>query len=240
MHPVRCLSRRAIPLALALALAGCQSAEQLTLDASNRPAKEPVESYSLVVKDPAIETDTLRHQEAERLVKAALAGNGYYESPDPARADMAITIDYGIGPARTETAVVSHPIYRSVPRSHTESVLTGTTPDGRDIYTSVTIQDPPDVVYAGEDTGMVRETVYDKRLVLQARKVRPAVPNGAPDDLWTVEVLSTGPTHSLRQTLPVLAAVALEHMGEDTEGPKAIKLTDAEAVAFVKKLASEP
>jgi hypothetical protein len=239
MHPVLRTARGWL-FPLLLLFAGCQTGETLTLDASSRPAKEPTESYSLIVKDPAIETDTLRHQEAERLVKAALSGNGFYESPDPARADMAITIDYGIGPGRTETTLISHPIYRSVSRSHTESVLTGTTPDGREIYSSVTIEDPPDIVYAGEDTGTVRETVYDKRLVLQARKARPDVPNGAPDDLWTVEVLSTGPNHDLRQSLPILAAVALEHMGEETDGPKAIKMTDAEAIALVKKLASAP
>jgi hypothetical protein len=239
MQPVLRVAR-GLSLPLLLLYVGCQTSETLTLDATSRPAKEPVQSYSLVVKDPAIETDTLRHQEAERLVKAALSGNGLYEAPDPARADMAITIDYGIGPARTETALVSHPIYRSVPRSHTESVLTGTTPDGREIYTSVTIEDPPDVVYAGEDTGTVRETVYDKRLVLQARKARPDAPNGAPDDLWTVEVLSTGPNHNLRQSLPVLAAVALDHLGEETDGPKAIRMSDADAIAFVKKLAGAP
>lgn len=240
MHSTRRFPRPVALLAVALSLAGCQTGETLTLDATSRPAKKPVESYSLVVKDPAIETDSLRHQEAERLVKAALSGNGYYEAPDPSRADMAITIDYGIGPGRVEATQVSRPIYRNESRSHTESVLAGTTPDGKEIYTSVTIQDPPDVVYVGEDTRTVRQTVYEKRLVLQARKARPDVPGGSPDDLWTVDVTSTGTNHDLRQALPVLAAVALEHMGEETDGPKAIKMTDAEAVEFVKKLASSP
>jgi hypothetical protein len=238
MNPVRRLFRGccAGPLVVALAWsAGCATGEKLTLDATSRPAREPVTSYSLVVADPGIEENTLRHQEAVRLVKAALAGNGYFESPDPARADMAITIDYEIGPARTETWETSMPVYRGDSRSHTESVPTGRLgADGHEIYSTVTVQDPPEQVYVGEQMRTVRKVIHDKNLVLQARKRRPAAPGEAPEDLWVMEVISTGPSADLRKTLPVLAAVALEHLGKETDGPKAIRMTDEEAIAFVQ------
>lgn len=240
MIPVRRSSLRVASAASLMLLAGCQTGEKLTLDATSRPAKEQVASYSLSVTDPVIEKDSLRHQEAERLVKAALAGNGFYESPDPAKADMTIRIDYGIGPGRLETAQLSRPVYRTDGRSHTESVLTGTTPDGREIYASVTIKDPPDLVYVGEQPFTSSETVYEKRLSLEARRTKAEAPGQAPDSVFIVDITSTGPSHDLRQTLPVLAAVALEHIGEETNGRKAIKLTDAEAIAFVKNPANAP
>lgn len=240
MHPVLRFRFCAALVLVMPWLSGCQSGEQLILDAASRPTRDKIESYSLVVKDPAIEVDSLRHQEAERLVKAVLAGHGYYESPNPARPDMAITIDYGIDQGRSESVMVSNPIYRSESRSHTESEQIGVDANGREIYRTITIHDPPDLVYAGEDQRLVRQTVYDKRLVLQARKARPSAPGEAPEDLWVIEVLCTGPEHSLRKTLPVLAAVALEHLGENTDGPRLIKLSDADAVAFVKNQANAP
>jgi hypothetical protein len=240
MHPVPRFLVRAPLLAVMSCFSGCQSGEQLILDAASRPTRETIESYSLVVKDPAIEIDSLRHQEAERLVKAALAGHGYYESPNPARYDMAITIDYGIDPGRSESVMVSHPIYRSEARSHTESEQIGVDANGREIYRTITVREPPEMVYAGEEERLVRQTVYDKRLVLQARKARSTSPGDAPEDLWVIEVISTGPEHDLRKTLPVLAAVALEHLGENTDGPRLIKLSDSDAVAFVKNAANVP
>jgi hypothetical protein len=207
-----------LPLLLLLSFTGCQTSEKLTLDATSRPAKDRVASYSLIVMDPAIEKDSLRHQEAERLVKAALAGNGYYEAPDAAHADMLIEVDYGIDQGHSETIQVSSPIWR-MEKGSTSTITVGTgimNAQGQEIMTSVTVTEPGNIVYGGERLSNVRQTIYTKRLVLEARR------------------------HDLRKTLPVLAAVALEHMGEETNGPKSVKLTDAEAIAFVKNPANAP
>ena len=112
--------------------------------------------------------------------------------------------------------------------------------EGREIMTTVTVTEPGTVVYGGERLSTVKQTIYTKRLVLEARRAKAEQPGGAPEDVFLMEVQSTGESHDLRKTLPVLAAVALEHMGEETNGPKSVKLTDAEAIAFVKNPANAP
>jgi hypothetical protein len=243
MNPVHRFARRAagglLPVLL-WSISGCQTGEQLTLDATSRPAKERVASYSLAVGDPTIETDSLRHKEAAALVKAALAGNGYYESPDPVEADMVIKVDYGIDRGRSEMVQESSPVYRMEPgATSTITVGTGTMgPDGQEIYRTVTVREPDERVYVGERFSSVKRMIYEKRLVLEARRTRADGPGQAPEDVFIVEVLSTGEDHDLRKTLPVLAAVALEHMGEETNGRKAVTMTDTEAIAFVKDTAT--
>lgn len=238
-HLIPCAGRIGL-LAAGLIFAGCRTGERLLLDATSRPEREKVASYSLKVTDPEIEKDSLRHKEAERLVKAALAGRGYYESPDPAKADLVVTIDYGIGQG-VETIYKAPEI--NIPaepdRVYTVSVSAGTDAEGREIMQNITVSEPG---FMGMKLGgsTIRELVYEKRLVLVARKAKAAVPGEAPADQWTVEVISTGPSHDLRKTLPVLAAVALEHIGDETDGRQAIKLTDEEAIAFVKNPANAP
>lgn len=216
--------------ALAL-LAGCQTGEKLTLDATSRPAKEQVASYSLTVMDPAIEKDSLRHQEAERLVKAALAGNGYYEAPDTAHADMLIKIDYGIDAEHSETFIAPPPFVADPDQDvigvigENGQVIEGVNPAYR-----LGILKNHDL--------LVKQPIYTKRLVLEARRTKADKPGDAPEDVFIMEVQSEGRNHDLRQTLPVLAAVALDHMGEETDGTKVIKLTDADAIAFVKNPAN--
>jgi hypothetical protein len=226
--------------ALALLLAGCQTGEMLTLDASSTPAKETVASYNLMVLDPAIEKDSLRHQEAEALVKAALAGNGFYESPDPRRADMQIKVDYGIGPGRLELVEIREPIYGSVSGGTTSAPVNITGADGSVMEVFADIPLPPITVVTGEQTLTRKENFYEKRLTLEARRTRAGGVGPAPEDVFFIEVTSDGPSRDLRKTLPVLAAVALEHIGDQTNGRQVVKLTDPEAIAFVKNPANVP
>ena len=176
------------------------------------------------------------------LFRSALAGNGYYEAPDAAHADMLIEVDYGIDQGHSETIQVSSPIWR-MEKGSTSTITVGTgimNAQGQEIMTSVTVTEPGNIVYGGERLSNVRQTIYTKRLVLEARRAKGDLPGVAPEDVFLMEVQSTGESHDLRKTLPVLAAVALEHMGEETNGPKSVKLTDAEAIAFVKNPANAP
>lgn len=226
---------------LVLLLAGCQSAgEKLFLDAMSTPAKEKVASYNLMVLDPVIEKDSLRHQEAEALVKAALAGNGFYESPDPRKADMMIKVDYGIGLGRVEVVEVREPVYGSISGGTTSAPVNITGADGSVMEVFADIPLPSITVVTGEKTLTRKENFYEKRLTLEARRTKAEGVGLAPEDVFFIEVTSDGPSHDLRKTLPVLAAVALEHIGDQTNGRQVVKLTDPEAVAFVKNPANVP
>jgi hypothetical protein len=225
-------------LALAAALLGaCQTTHRIEVDALSRPEMAGNTSYKLVVTNPQIDTGSLRHREAVGYIKQALAAKGMYESPDPAKADMAVTIDYGMSPPKSRIEEISHAEYKLVPGGYrTVVVRVGTTPAGQPIYQTVVVQDPAQYVYAGDRIQQISVVTYEKHLSLSARENRPDLDGGPPKEVWSVDLNSEGSSRDLRKAIPVLAGAAIEYIGKETNGAQTIRLKEDDgAVEFVKQ-----
>jgi hypothetical protein len=220
-----------------LLLAGCATTTEVKIDSLAKPNAEASVSYEIKNRNPLVADDSLRYKEAAGHVRTALSGKGMYEAPPGVTPDMVVHLDYGVGPPVSKRETISEPVYITIPgRIRTERVQVGTDAQGRPIYTTITVQDPPTTEFAGFREYQITVTVYEKYLKLSARENAPQVEGRPPNEIWTVDVTSEGESRDIRKKLPVLVAASIDYIGKDSEGQKTIRIKDNDAdVAFVKK-----
>ena len=229
---------RLLVLATAVALlAGCATTHTLKVDSIAKPNAENAISYQIKNKNPLVADDSLRYQEAAGMVKTALSGKGMFEAPPNVKADMVVDLDYGIGPPQMRRETVSEPVYITLPgQVRTERVQVGTDSQGRPIYQTITVQDPPTTEFAGFREYQVTVTVYEKYLKLSAKENKEQTEGRPQTEIWNVDVTSEGESRDVRKTLPVLVAASIDYIGKDTQGQNSIRIKDTHSdIAFVKK-----
>jgi hypothetical protein len=216
---------------------GCASSYAVKVDSRSQPKAEQSISYHIVNKNPLVDEDSLRYQEATGFVRTALSGKGLYESPDPQKADLVLAVDYGIGPPVVKREMVSEPVYVTVPGTvSNQTVQVGTDKQGNPVYQTVMVQSPPTTLFTGYREYPIEYVVYEKFLKLSAQENKPATEGQSPATVWAVDVTSEGESRDVRKTLPVLAAATIDYIGKDSQGEKMIHLKDGSPdVAFVKK-----
>jgi hypothetical protein len=216
---------------------GCATTHELKVDSLAKPTAENSISYEIKNKNPLVADDSLRYKEAESLVKTALSGRGMYEAPPNTRADMIVDLDYGVGPPQVRRETVSEPVYITIPgQIRTERVQVGTDSQGRPIYQTITVQDPPTTEFAGFREYIITVVVYEKYLKLTARENKEAVEGRPPNEIWTLDITSEGESKDIRKHLPILVAASIDYIGKDTQGQRTIRIKDTSSdIAFVKK-----
>ena len=234
----RTLSSRALALAITgLFLTGCATTHEVKVDSLAKPDAEASISYELKNRNPLVADDSLRFKEAANLVKTALSGRGLYEAPPNTKPDLVVDMDYGVGPPQMKKETVSEPVYITIPgQIRTERVQVGTDSQGRPIYQTITVQDPPTTEFAGFREYIVTVVVYEKYLKLSAKENSEPVEGRPQQEVWTVDVTSEGESRDIRKNLPVLVAAGIDYIGKDSQGQKTIRIKDTNSdIAFVKK-----
>jgi hypothetical protein len=224
-------------LTVALFLGGCATTHVVKVDSLAKPKAEDAISYEIKNRNPLVADDSLRYKEAAGMVKTALSGKGMYEAPPNTKADVVVNLDYGVGPPQMKTETVSEPVYITIPgQIRTERVQVGTDSQGRPIYQTVTVQDPPTTEFAGFREYIVKVVTYEKYLKLSARENKEAAEGRPQQEVWTIDVTSEGESRDIRKNLPVLVAASIEYIGQDSQGQKTIRIKDNSSdIAFVKK-----
>lgn len=236
-RPGRLLLARAGLLLGGLLVGGCATNHTVKVDALAKPKAEDAISYEIKNRNPLVADDSLRYKEAAGLVKTALSGKGLYEAPPNTKPDMVVDMDYGVGPPQMRRETVSEPVYITLPgQIRTERVQVGTDSQGRPIYQTITVQDPPTTEFAGFREYQITVVVYEKYLKLSAKDTAPTQEGRPPQEIWTIDVTSEGESRDIRRNLPVLVAASIDYIGKDTQGQKTIRIKDTSSdIAFVKK-----
>ncbi len=236
-HPGCLLLARAALLLGGLLVAGCATTHTVKVDALAKPKAEEAISYEIKNRNPLVADDSLRYKEAAGLVKTALSGKGLYEAPPNTKPDMVVDLDYGVGPPQMRRETVSEPVYITLPgQIRTERVQVGTDSQGRPIYQTITVQDPPTTEFAGFREYQITVVVYEKYLKLSAKDAAPVQEGRPPQEIWTIDVTSEGESRDIRRNLPVLVAASIDYIGKDTQGQKTIRIKDSSSdISFVKK-----
>lgn len=231
------LGKVGLLLATGLILAGCTTTHTVKVDSLAKPKAEEAISYEIKNRNPLVADDSLRFKEAASLVKTALSGKGLYEAPPNTKPDMVVDLDYGVGPPQMRRETVSEPVYITIPgQIRTERVQVGTDSQGRPIYQTITVQDPPTTEFAGFREYQITVIVYEKYLKLSARENSVPEEGRPQQEIWTVDVTSEGESRDIRRNLPVLVAASIDYIGADTQGQKTIRIKDTHSdIAFVKK-----
>jgi len=220
-----------------LMFSGCATTHEIKVDSLAKPNAENAISYEIKNRNPLVAEDSLRYKEAAGFVKTALSGKGMYEAPPNTKADIVVDLDYGVGPPQMKKETVSEPVYITIPgQIRTERVQVGTDSQGRPIYQTITVQDPPTTEFAGFREYIVTKVVYEKYLKMSARENKEAVEGRPAQEVWTIDVTSEGESRDIRRNMPVLVAASIEYIGKDTQGQKTIRIKDTHSdIAFVKK-----
>lgn len=226
-----------VTISLALLAGGCTSSYTVKVDSVAKPKAEESVSYKIINKNPAVAEDSLRYKEAASHVRTALSGKGLYEAPDPEKADLIVALDYGVGPPQTRMEPVSEPVYVQLPgQIRTERMRIGTDRNGNPVYQDVIVQDPPRTEFVGYREYLVKVTLYEKYLRLNAAENKPATEGRPPTEMWTVDITSEGESRDIRKALPILAAASIDYVGIDSKGQKTVRIKDTDKdVAFIKK-----
>lgn len=224
-------------LAATLLLGGCATTHEVRVDSLAKPRAEDAISYEIKNRNPLVADDSLRYKEAANMVKTALSGKGMFEAPPNSKPDVVVDLDYGVGPPQMKKETVSEPIYITIPgQIRTERVQVGTDSQGRPIYQTVTVQDPPTTEFAGFREYIVTVVSYEKYLKMTARENKDVVEGRPIPEVWTVDVTSEGESRDIRKNLPVLVAASIDYIGKDSQGQKTIRIKDTSSdIAFVKK-----
>jgi hypothetical protein len=236
-RPVQARLGGFLGFATALLFAGCASYTEVKVDSLAKPDAEASISYEIKNKNPLVADDSLRYKEAAGFVKTALSGKGMYEAPPGTKADIVVDMDYGVGPPISRRETVSEPVYITIPgQIRQERVQVGTDSQGRPIYQTITVQDPPTTEFAGFREYQITVTVYEKFLKLAAKENKETSEGRPQQEVWTVDVTAEGESRDLRKNLPVLVAATIDYIGKDSHGQKSIRIKDTDKdVAFVKK-----
>ncbi len=219
-----------------LLLGGCASTT-VTVDSLAKPKAEESISYQIHNKNPLVADDSLRYKEAAGYVKTALSGKGLYEAPENTKPDLLVDLDYGVGPPQIRRETVSEPVYVQIPgQMRSETVQVGTDSQGRPVYRTVMVQDPPTTQLMGYRDVVITTVVYEKYLKLTARENAPAAEGRPPSEIWTIDITSEGESRDIRKNLPILVGASIDYIGKDSKGQKTITIKDKDRdVAFVKK-----
>ena len=197
----------------ALLTGGCASTYTFKVDAVNNPEVEELYSYKIVSTNPEVSEEDLEFKEAAEYIKTALSAKGMYEAPDVEHADMIIDLSYGVGEPQIEFKTYSQPVY------------------GAWIHRGKLFR----LKLVGMAERVVPITVYQKHIRLTSRDNTQSDESEAPVQAWSIYVKNKDESDDLRKYLPLMAAAAIEYVGENTETQQKIKVKeDDEKVSFVK------
>ncbi len=221
--------------AAAFLMGGCASTYTFKVDAINNPEVEDLYSYKIVSTDPEISEDDLEFQEAAEYIKTALSAKGMYEAPDAEHADMIIDLSYGVGEPQIDFKTYSQPVYATTGGGYSTVVTPVVDSKGNVRYVTSTVYHPPRVEMVGMEEKVVPITVYEKFIRLTSRDNTQVDESEGPVQAWSIYVKNKDESDDLRKYLPLMAAAAIEYVGENTETQQEIKVKEGdEEVSFVK------
>jgi hypothetical protein len=176
-------------------------------------------SYTIRNMVQGAEEHSVRYQEAAQHIRTALSAKGLYEAPPNESADMIVEVDYGIAPPRVKLIEYSRTVL-SVPRV------------GADVPS---VSDEPRRVIGHEEFARA-VVVREKHLSICGRDNKPPTATAPPAEIWRVEVSIEDTGNDLRGYLPILASVAMDEIGSNTDGVTTTRIGgNDEAIRFIKK-----
>lgn len=216
---------------------GCAQTYAFKVDAMSHPDVTATgQSYVLVSGDPQVRESDLQFREVAGYLRSALSGEGLYEAPSPAEADLIIEVAFGMGPPTTSYRTVTEPIVAEVGGGVRYHLRTVRNPDGSTSVVTVPVIMPRRTQIIGHMDRQVVETTHEKYLRITASDRSQPGADEQPTQVWSVYVRNQDTSDDLRKYLPFMAAAAMPHFGKQTEGQREIVLKEEDpAVAFVKK-----
>lgn len=238
-------------LSFGLTLTGCGTLYKLDVTAFNNPDHELGNSYVILSSTPNIDINSPEFQEYASQLERALAERDYRRVPvtDLDKAALAVYLSADISDPEKRFHSVStaliEPAYDETTTSEARSANTGQSggSQGQSSVKLPSIEPPPPEVLVGYEKQQFATTVYVKSLSIRAialqqyaRDVQTKGPDKAvPQEVWSVDVETTGQPDSLSEALPVMIAAAQSYFGIATGETVRLKLSEKDRrVQFIR------
>jgi hypothetical protein len=160
-------------------------------------------AFTLVPARGAVDDSTLLYAEAVRVVTGALQTKGLFAAPTVQKADIIVELEYGVAPPRVV------------------QLASAQLPDPTPVPVRAGVPTETDVSRLMSSA----RGALEKRLVLTAREAKRA-DDAPPRTLWSVELSTIDLSNDLRKYLPLLAAVALDEIGQDSGGALLVRVNE--------------
>jgi hypothetical protein len=208
-------------------LSGCATRYTVRVDALSAPntGMGTGQTYILASDHPEVEKGDLFFKEVSSGVSMLLAENNLRQASTAEAADLRIGVKAYLSEPLVETRSYSEPIYLES-RGYLRTVrIPVVDRDGKVVrYAYRDYWTPPRSRFAGYVDRDEQVTVYDKILILSAKRLEP---NGqAGEELWNVKVSLRGRSTDYRQALPYMLLAAKPYIGKRTKGEEAIVIKE--------------
>jgi hypothetical protein len=185
---------------LCCGLSGCATMYTVSVDSITSHEPIPGKSCIVVPAEKNVSPDDLQFKEYIGYVRRALALKGYTLSDDAQKADISVSLDYGVMGPLQHNYTYSTPVFG-------QTGATATTVG--DTYSSTTTVTPTyGVVGTQENTGTF--VTYLMQIWLNAYETKQN------KLLWKAEITSTVNNEDLRLVFPIMIAAASKYLGEST------------------------
>jgi hypothetical protein len=200
------------------------------------PSSGGKRSYALFPGVEGIGDTDLQYREFARYIRKILSVREFVEVQDPAEAEIAIFVNYGIGKPQTTHFSYSFPVF-GMTGGGTSTYTSSTFGPSGSATTTGTIRHSPRFGVVGSGTTIGTETTHLRYLVLEAIDVKTLRDEGKVAPTWKTIVTSSGPSGDLRRVMPVLAAAAQRYVAIDTGQQVQIEIREDDPVILSIKRA---
>ena len=238
------LARAASVTGLAVSLSACGTLYKLDVTAYNNPDHELGNTYVILSASPEISMDSPEFAEYASQLERALAANNYQRvsGDDLEQAELAVYLYADISDPAKRYHEVNNAIMETDYDTTTtrESQTVGGSQSGgsqgQGSSQTRSIEQPPPDVLIGYETRQFATTVYLKHLSIQAVDLHRYAKDikqvgrekAVPQEIWSVEVETTGRPSELSEVVPVMIAAAEPYIGTGTEDTVRIKMGESD------------
>lgn len=205
-------------LLILILLSGCVKRQadtyiQLAIDSISSNEIVPKKAYYLFPGNPDTTLDNLEFKEFSEYIQQALSYHGYKRVNDIDKADTAIYLAYGIGPAETHTYTKTTPTFgiTGVSSSTTYGSI-----NSQGSFSGTTLYNPTYGI-TGTITSVGTYSTYFKYLVIDAYDVDRSGGSNKLRQIFKTTVTNDNRNDDLRNSLPFMAIESTPYIGTNTK-----------------------
>ena len=228
-------------------LSGCGTLYKLDVTAFGDPNHELGRSYVILSSNPAVDMNSPAFETYADQLERALAEKNYQRvsGENLENVALAVYLDADISDPQkryhtVKTAMVE-PAYdeavtREAPRGAGGQGGTGGS-SSRPTSLTQSVEPPPPEILTGYEEQKFATTVYQKRLSVQAIDLQRYINDlqqvgrdkAVPNEVWSVEVATTGSPSELSDVVPVMIAAAQPYLGGAKTDKVRVKMNETDS-----------
>ena len=239
----RPILRNCIFAGLVFSISACGTLYELDVSAHKNNASPPGNTYIILSNDQDFPLESPQFDRYASQLERAMIEHGYQRVPEDRldAATIALYVSADISDPRKTYHSVSRAMYETPHIEGASAAARNTSPNsggqGAQTAGQPTVLDRPQVEQlSGFQKNSFATTVFTKHMNLVAVDLQKYLgdiklhgrSNAVPEELWSVDVETTGSVNDLQEVVPVMIAAAEPYLGEATESQVRVSLSEGD------------